>query len=145
MQSRWFHPQPYRMSECLSLRPADLRLNQDPPILSLRPDVPGNKVNRGCEVPAPADMVESLADLKSFHRKDRNLLLFNIRRQWVRKSMKEAAVAAGIDSARAHPRTLSHTYGRNTGRSTACLGLQRQINGLAGHGAAVDRLGRPPR
>ena len=114
-----------RVSECLSLRPADLRLNQEPPVLSLRTDVPGNKAKRGHKMPAPADMVESLADLKSFHRKDRNRPLFNIRRQWVSKGMKEAAVAAGIDPARVHPRALSHTYGRNTGRSTACLGLQR--------------------
>ena len=92
-----------RVSECLSLRPADLRLNQDPPILSLRPDVPGNKAKRGREVPVPADLVESLADLKSFHRRERNRPLFDISRQWASKSMKEAAVAAGLDSARAHP------------------------------------------
>ena len=49
-----------RVSECLSLRPADLRLTQNPPILSLRPDVPGNKAKRGREVPVPADLVESL-------------------------------------------------------------------------------------
>ncbi len=47
-----------RVFECLSIRPADLRLNQDPPILSLRPDVPGNKAERSRKVPAPADMVE---------------------------------------------------------------------------------------
>ena len=43
-----------RVSECLSLRPTDLRLTQDPPILSLRPDVPGNKAKRGREVSVPA-------------------------------------------------------------------------------------------
>ena len=89
-----------RVSECLSLRPADLRLNQDPPILSLRPDVPGNKAKRGREVPVPADLVESLADLVSFHRKERQRPLFDISRQWVSKSMKEAAAAAGIDPSR---------------------------------------------
>ena len=89
-----------RVSECLSLRPADLRLNQDPPILSLRPDVPGNKAKRGREVPVPADLVESLADLASFHRKERQRPLFDISRQWVSKSMKEAAAAAGIDPSR---------------------------------------------
>ena len=52
------------MSECLSLRFADLRLTQDPPIISLRPDVPGKKARRGREVPVPADLVESLADQK---------------------------------------------------------------------------------
>ncbi len=85
----------------------------------------GQQGQAGPQGAGPADMVESLADLKSFLRKDRNRPLFNIRRQWVSKSMKEAAVAAGIDPARVHPRALSHTYGRNTGRSTSCLGLQR--------------------
>ena len=36
-----------RVSECLSLCPAD------PPIISLRPEVTGNKVKRGREVPHP--------------------------------------------------------------------------------------------
>ena len=48
-----------RVSECLSLRPADLRLNRDPPFLSLMPDLPGNKAKRSHEVPVPADLVES--------------------------------------------------------------------------------------
>ena len=98
-----------RVSECLSLRPTDLRLTQDPPILSLRPDVPGNKAKRGREVSVPADLVESLADLVSFHRRDRHRPLFDISRQWVSKSMKEEAAAAGIDPARAHPHALRHT------------------------------------
>jgi integrase len=90
----------FRVSECLSLRPADLRLNREPPILSLRPDVLGNKAKRGREAPVPADLVESLADLKSFHRRERNRPCFDISRQWVSKSMEEEAVAAGIDPAR---------------------------------------------
>ena len=102
-----------RVSECLSLQPADLRLNQDPPIVSLRPDVPGNKAKRGREVPVPADLVESLADLKSFHRRERNRTLFDISRQWVSKSMKEAAVAAGLDPARGTSPRPQLTYGRN--------------------------------
>ena len=83
-----------RIGLCLSLRPADLRLNRDPPILSLRPDVPGNKAKQGRDVPVPADLVESLADLKSFHRRDRNGPFFDISRQWVSKSMKGAAAAS---------------------------------------------------
>ena len=59
-----------RVSECLSRRLADLRLNQDPPILSLRPDIPGNKSKRGREASVPAGLVELLADLKSFHRRN---------------------------------------------------------------------------
>ena len=42
-----------RVGECLSLRAADLRFNQDPPIISLRPEVTGNKAKRGREVPIP--------------------------------------------------------------------------------------------
>ena len=99
-----------RVSECLSLRPADLRLNLDPPILSLRPDVLGKKAKRGREVPVPADLVESPANLKSFHRRDRNRPLFDISRNWVSKSMKEEE--AGIDPAKDHPHALRHTYGR---------------------------------
>ena len=73
--------------------------NQDLPILSLRHDVPGNKAKRGREVPVLADLVESLADLKSFHRRERHRPLFDISRQWVSKSMMEAAAATGIDPA----------------------------------------------
>ena len=88
------------VSECLSIRPADLRLNQDPPILSLGADVPVNKAKRGREVPVPADLVESLSGLKSFHRRDLYRPLFGISRRWVSKSMKEEEAAAGIDPAR---------------------------------------------
>ena len=52
-----------RVGECLSLRAADIRLRQDPPIISLRPEVTGNKAKRGREVPIPPDLVESLGDL----------------------------------------------------------------------------------
>ena len=56
-----------RVGECLSLRPADLRLKQapPPPIISLRPEVTGNKSKKGREVPIPDDLVEHLADLAS--------------------------------------------------------------------------------
>ena len=75
-------------------------LTHDPPILSLRVDILGNKAGQSREAPVYADLVESLADLKSFHRRERNRLLFDISRQWARKSMTEEAVAAGIDPAR---------------------------------------------
>ena len=102
-----------RVSECLSLRPADLRFNQDPPIISLRPEVTGNKSKRGREVPIPADLASFLSDMVSMRpRNDRQLPLFDISRQWVSKSMKEAAVEAGLDPRRAHPHALRHTYGR---------------------------------
>ena len=103
-----------RVGECLSLRAADLRFNQDPPIISLRPEVTGNKAKRGREVPIPPDLVEALGDLASIHAKDRQRPLFDISRQWVSKSMKEAAVAAGLDPARSHPHALRHTYGRTS-------------------------------
>ena len=101
------------VGECLSLRAADLRFNQAPPIISLRPEVTGNKSKKGREVPIPDDLVESLGDLASVHAKDRARSLFDVSRQWVSKSMKEAAVSAGLDPARAHPHALRHTYGRN--------------------------------
>ena len=102
-----------RVSECLSLRAADLRLRQDPPIISLRPGVTGNKSKKGREVPIPDDLVAHLEALASIHAKDRTKPLFDISRQWVSKSMKEAALEAGIDPGRAHPHALRHTYGRN--------------------------------
>ena len=103
-----------RVGECLSLRLADLRFNQDPPITSLRPEVTGNKAKRGREVPIPEDLASSLSDMVSMRpRNDRQLPLFEISRQWVSKCMKEAALEAGLDPARAHPHTLRHTYGRN--------------------------------
>ena len=49
----------------------------------------------------------------SSHLRDRHRPLLDISRQWVSKSMKKAATAAGIDPARAHPPTFRHTYGRN--------------------------------
>ena len=54
-----------RVSECLSLCPAD------PPIISLRPEVMGNKVKRGREVHIPDDLVECLEDLVSICAKNR--------------------------------------------------------------------------
>ena len=42
-----------RVGECLSLRAADLRFNQDPPIISLRPEVTGNKSKKGPRGPHP--------------------------------------------------------------------------------------------
>ena len=99
-----------RVSEALSLRRSDLRLNQDPPVLSVRPEAPGSK---GLEVPIPVDLLEGLADLASFHSKDRSRPMLDISRQWVGESMKRAAAAAGIDPARAHLHAFRHTYGRN--------------------------------
>ena len=60
-----------RVGECLSLRAADIRFNQAPPIISLRPEVTGNKCKKRREVPIPDDLVESLGDLASVHAKDR--------------------------------------------------------------------------
>ena len=95
-----------RVSETLSLRRSDLRLNQDPPVISVRPEAPGN---RGRQVPIPADLVESLADLASFHSKNRNRSMLDISRQWVNECMNRTVMDGGIEPARA----LRHTYGRN--------------------------------
>ena len=102
-----------RVSEALSLRRSDLRLNQDPPVISIRPEAPGNKARKGREVPIPADLLEGLADLASFRSEDRSRPMLGISRQWVGESMKRASAAAGIDPARAHPHAFRHTYGRN--------------------------------
>ena len=49
-----------RVSEALALRRVDLRLDQDPPIIIIQADSPGNKARKGREVPVPADLLESL-------------------------------------------------------------------------------------
>ena len=81
--------------------------------LSLRPEGEGNNSKRGREVPIPDDLVEHWADLASSRDKDRHRPLFDISRQRVSKSMKEAAVETGLAPGRARPHALRHTYGRN--------------------------------
>ena len=46
-------------------------------------DVTGNKAKRGREVPTPADLASSLADLVSMRPRDRQLPIFDISWQWV--------------------------------------------------------------
>ena len=141
------------VSECLSLRPADLRLSQDPPIISRRPEVTGNKAKKGREVPIPDDLVEHLADLASSRAKDRQRPLLDVSRQLVSRSMKEAAVEARLDPARAHPHALRHTYGRNavlSGVPTPVLQqwlghqslaeTERYVHLAGGHHSWVKRL-----
>ena len=111
-----------------------------------------SKLRKGSdeEVLVPADLLESLADLKFFHRRDRDRPLFDISRQWVSKSIKEAA--AGIDPVRAHPHVLRHTYGQNTvlrGVSTPALKswlghlslaeTERYVQLAGGHYSWVER------
>ena len=74
-----------RVSEALSLRRTDLRLGQDPPVINVRPEAPGNKARK---VPVPADLLEGLAYLASFHSKDRSRPMLDISRQWIGESMK---------------------------------------------------------
>ena len=102
-----------RVSEALALRRVDLRLDQDPPIIVVAADSPGNKGRRGREVPVPADLVESLRDLASSHSKDRQRPMLDISRWRLSQVMKETAREVGIDPARAHPHAFRHTYGRN--------------------------------
>ena len=102
-----------RVSEALALRRVDLRLDQDPPIIVVRADSPGNKARKGREVPVPADMVESLHDLASFHNKDRQRPMLDMSRWRLSQVMKQVALEVGIDPARAHPHAFRHTYGRN--------------------------------
>ena len=99
-----------RVSETLALRRVDLRLDKHPLIIVVRADSPGSK---GREVPVPADLIEGLRDLASFHGKDHYQPMIDISRQRIGQVLKEAAVQAGIDPARAHPHAFRHTYGRN--------------------------------
>ena len=78
-----------RVSEALALRRVDLRLDQDPPIIVVRADSPGNKARKGREVPVPADLVESLRDLASFHNKDHYQPMLNLSRQRIGQVMKD--------------------------------------------------------
>ena len=102
-----------RVSETLALRRSDLRLGHYPPLISVRADSPGNKARKGREVPVPADLLDSLADLASFHSKDRSRPMLDMSQQWVGQAMKKAAVQVGMDPKRAHPHAFRHTYGRN--------------------------------
>lgn len=102
-----------RVSETLALCRSDLRLNHDPPLISVRADSPGNKAKKGREVPVPADLLESLSDLASLHSKDRNRPMLNMSQKWVGQAMKKAAAQVGMDPKRAHPHALRHAYGRN--------------------------------
>ena len=124
-----------RVSEALALRHVDLRLDQDPPIIVVRANSPGNKARKGREVPVPADLVETLRDMASFHSKDHHRPLIDISRQRIGQAMKDSARAAGIDPARAHPHAFRHTYGRN------CVLLGVPIPVLQkwlGHASMVD-------
>ena len=102
-----------RVSEVLSLRRVDLCLDQDPPIIVIQADSPGNKARKGREVPVPADLVECLRDLGAFHTGDRYQPMLNLSRQRIGQVMKNVAREVGIDPARAHPYAFRHTYGRN--------------------------------
>ena len=124
-----------RVSEALALRRVDLRLDQDPPIIIIRADSPGNKARKGREVPVPADLLESLRDLASFHGKDRHRPMLDLSRQRIGQVIKNAAVQAGIDPARAHPHAFRHTYGRNCVlRGVPVPVLQKWL----GHASMVD-------
>ena len=84
-----------RVSEALALRRVDLRLDQDPPIIVVRGRLAGQQGRKGREVPVPADLVESLRDLASFHSKDRYQPMLDLSRQRIGQVMKDAAVQVG--------------------------------------------------
>ena len=114
-----------RVSEALALRRVDLRLDQEPPIIVVQADSPGNKARKGREVPVPADLVESLRDLASFHNKDHYQPMMGLSRQRIGQVMKDVARQVGIDPNRAHPHAFRHTYGRN------CVSAGRAYSGAA--------------
>ena len=75
-------------------RGSDSRTRLDPrPVIVVQANSPGNKARKGREAPAPADLVETLANLASFHPKERGKPMLDISRQWVAESMKHAARA----------------------------------------------------
>ena len=83
----------------------------------------------------PADLVESLRDLPSFHSKGHYRPMIDISRQRIGQVMKEAAVQAGIDPAGAYPHAFRHTYGRNCVlRGIPIPELQKWL----GHASMVD-------
>ena len=127
-----------RVSEALALRRVDLRLDQDPPIIVVRADSLGNKARKGREVPVPAELVESLRDLASFHSKNHYRPMMDISRQRIGQVGKEEAVQAGIDPASAHPHAFRHTYGRNcVPRGVPIPVLQKWL----GHASMADTQG----
>ena len=132
-----------RVSEALSLRRSDLRLGQDPPVISVRPEAPGSK---GREVPIPADLLEGLAYLASFHSKDRSRPMLDISRQWVGESMKRAAATASINPAPGPPPRLPpHLWPqlrptRRPSNGTAALAWPSVL----GRHPALRRTGRHP-
>ena len=124
-----------RVSEALALRRVDLRLDQDPPIIVVAADSPGNKARKGREVPVPTDLVESLRDLASIHNKDHYQPMLNLSRQRIGQVMKDVAREVGIDQARAHPHAFRHTYGRTCVlRGIPIPVLQKWL----GHASMVD-------
>ena len=99
-----------RVLEALALRRVNLRLDQDPPIIVVPANSPGNKARKGPEDPVPADLLESLRDLASFHSMDHCQPLIDISRRRIGQVMKEAGRQVGIDPGRAHPPTPSGTH-----------------------------------
>ena len=122
-----------RVSECLSLRPADLRLNQDPPIISLRPEVTGNKAKRGREVPIPDDLVECLEDLVSICAKNRERPLIDhevagnspVYSHGCKSPLPVAEGAAGNPSCRTFGRILYFRYSSQGCRWMTLYGYAR--------------------
>ena len=124
-----------RVSEALALRRVDLRLDQEPPIIVVQANSPGNKARKGREVPVPGDLVESLRDLASFYTKDRYQPMLTLSRQRIGQVMKEVAREIGIYPTRAHPHAFRHTYGRNCVlRGVPIPVLQKWL----GHASMVD-------
>ena len=109
-----------RVSEALALRRVDLRLDQDPPIIVVRADSPGNKARKGREVPVPADLVESLHDLASFHNKDRQRPMLDMSRWRLSQVMKETARELGDRPGHGPTPTPS---GTPTAATASCEGI----------------------
>ena len=141
-----------RVSEALALRRVDLRLDQDPPITVVRADSPGNKARKGREVPVPADLVESLHDLASFHNKDRQRPMLDISRWRLSRVIKETG-PRGEDrpgqgpSPRlsAHPRPQLRASRRPDPRAAEVAGppVPNGHTALRRAGRGAPRMGEP--
>ena len=88
-----------RVSECLSLCAADLRLTQDPPIISLRPEVTGNRSRKVREVPIP--MISGTPTVGRPSSTGFPRRVFQLRTTWPGRSAQNSH---GLDSERL-PRT----------------------------------------
>ena len=88
----------------------------------------------------PAHLVESLADLKSFPRRDRNRPLFGINRLWVSKNRKGAAAESFMAFSSSVNLWVKSICRQSSGGVLQCeIGLLAVADGLVGVALRVTR------